>query len=153
MAEADGLAQVVSDINGGGAGASDQAGELVEQEGAGLRVERAQRFVHQQAGGADGEGAGDADALAHATRELLRPGRGELGQAGQRQNLGHAGAAGAGWHAALEREGDVAGDGAPGQQGEVLEHGGDGVQAVGRDGAVHDDLAGGGLDEAADDAE
>ena len=37
-----------------------------------LRVERAERLVHQQHGGVDGQRAGDADALLHAAGKLMR---------------------------------------------------------------------------------
>ena len=37
-----------------------------------LRVERAERLVHQQHLGIDGERAGDADALLHAAGKLMR---------------------------------------------------------------------------------
>ena len=46
--------------------------DAVLQMGAGQRVERAERLVHQQHLGLHGERAGDADALLHAAGDLVR---------------------------------------------------------------------------------
>lgn len=50
--------------------AADEAENLVLQRAAGEGVERAEGFVHQQKCRFDREGAGDADALFHAARQL-----------------------------------------------------------------------------------
>ena len=47
--------------------------ELVVQDVAGHRVERAERLVHEQHVGVLGERARERDALAHAARQLVRP--------------------------------------------------------------------------------
>ena len=57
---------------------------------AGHLVERAERLVHQQQRRVGSEGAGDRDALLHATRELPRHVAGELGQLDQFEHLGSA---------------------------------------------------------------
>ena len=121
VAEADGLGQVVGDVDGGGSGPVDQGGELVQQQGSGSARRARERLVHQQAGGADGQGPGDADALPHAAAESwLRPGlpansvqpvRARTSATRSARALGRG-------EAAFERQGDVAGDGAPGQEGE-----------------------------------
>ena len=51
--------------------------------GARLRVERAERLVHQQELRLDRVGARERQPLAHAARQMLRPGVGEIGQAHQ----------------------------------------------------------------------
>ena len=51
-----------------------QADELLLHDDAGLRVERAERLVHQQHLGIEHIGARDGDALLHAARKLMRKG-------------------------------------------------------------------------------
>ena len=48
---------------------------------AGLRIERAERLVHQQELRLDRVGARQGEALAHAARQHARPGVGEVGEA------------------------------------------------------------------------
>ncbi len=137
VTQPDGLGQVVGDIDRGRAGGGDQRGELLQQQVAGLRIQGRQRLVQQQARRAHRQRPGDADALPHAAGQLPGPGVGELGQAGQRQHLGHPRGAG--------RSGS-AGPPAParrcrrrvrqGSSEKVLEHVGQRVQAVRRHFAV-----------------
>ena len=54
------------------AAAFPQPDQLLLQQDARLRVQRRERFVHQQDRRIDGERAGHADALLHAARELVR---------------------------------------------------------------------------------
>ena len=88
-----------------------------------LLVDRRERLVEQQHVGIDRQRPGQADALAHAARELVRifvleAGEADLGDvvAGDLLALGlrHA--------AQLEPEGDVAQHRRPGHQREILEH-------------------------------
>src|SRR5262249_60982078 len=51
---------------------SPDAHHLRVHDLAGLRVERGERFVHQQDLRIDGKRAGEIDALTHAARELAR---------------------------------------------------------------------------------
>jgi hypothetical protein len=46
--------------------------QRILQVGAGQRIERAERLVHQQHLGLHGQGAGDADALLHAAGDFAR---------------------------------------------------------------------------------
>ncbi len=67
------------------------AAQLGLQLGAGDRVERPERLVHQQHGGMRGQRAGNADPLLLATREHVRVGVAQAGvvQAEQGEQLGH----------------------------------------------------------------
>src|SRR5579864_1703263 len=98
-----------------------------------LRVERAERFVHEQVGRPDAQRPREADTLLHAARELMRIERSEAiepdlrqGACGLSRTVGPADAL----H--LERKFDIAARRPPGQQVEFLEHHG----AIGG-GAVH----------------
>ena len=66
------LLHVVGDKNHGLARALPDAQEFALHQAAGLRVERAERLVHQQDPRVDRQGAGDRGALLHAARELRR---------------------------------------------------------------------------------
>src|SRR3546814_1715902 len=97
--------------------------DLLLELAPGLLVDRRERLVHQQHLGVDGEGAGKADALAHAARQLVRVGLLETLEADLADvALRHRLALGAGGAAQLEAEGDVAQHRRPGHQREVLEH-------------------------------
>ena len=88
-----------------------QTGEQeVLQVALGLGVEGAERLVEQQDVGLRGQRPGDGDALAHAARELLRQGVGELGEAHDAEQLvDPLGAAGLRPARDLEPELDVVG--------------------------------------------
>src|SRR3546814_1190884 len=101
----------------------DQGQPVLLELAPGLRVDRRERLVHQQHRGVDGEGAGKADSLAHAARQLVRVGLLETLEADLADvALRHRLALGAGDAAQLEAEGDVAQHRRPGHQREVLEH-------------------------------
>ena len=104
--------------------------KLVLQLGADQRIERGERLVHEQDRRLGGEGAGQADALLHAARQLmrvfLRPGRQIdefelLADLLLALGLRHAGK--------FEAEADIFLHRAPRQQAELLEHHGDLVLA------------------------
>jgi hypothetical protein len=88
-----------------------------------LLVERAERLVHQQHLGLEHQRPGDRHALAHAPRQGVGVGRGELGQAQPLERLGDQGVAlGPGPPALdVEPEPDVPLDGLPGTHAVVLE--------------------------------
>ena len=88
-----------------------------------LRIERAERLVHEDENGLAHQRARDADALLHAAGQLMRIVLGESGKPDQLDEVARELAALAGADAVdLERELDVAHHGAPGQQAEILEH-------------------------------
>src|SRR6266705_2200538 len=98
----------------------------------------------------DRERAGNADALAHAAGELLRERLGEFREPGALQGVGDERAPlGSGELAMLERQRDVVGSAAPGQQGEILENERDRIEALRREIAEERDLAARRLDEPA----
>ena len=72
VAEADRLADVVGDEQHGEPGARPERLELVVEQVAGHRVERAERLVHEQDVGLLRERPGERGALAHAAGELVR---------------------------------------------------------------------------------
>ena len=72
VGEDEGLVDVVGDHEDGAALGLPDALDLVGEVGAGERVERGERLVHQEHLGLHGERAGDGDALAHAAGELGR---------------------------------------------------------------------------------
>ena len=75
VAQADRLADVVGDEQDGEPPANPLADpvELVVEQVAGHRVERAERLVHQQHVRLLGQRAGERDPLAHAAGQLVRP--------------------------------------------------------------------------------
>ena len=89
-----------------------------------LLVDGRERLVHQQHLGIDGERAGQADALAHAARQLVRIALSRsLRGRPRRYSAARDLLALRSRHAAqLQPEGDVAQHGRPGHQREVLEH-------------------------------
>ena len=89
---------------------------------AGHLVERAERLVHQQQGGALGERAGDGDPLLHAAGELGRAVPGELRQPDELEQLARPGTALAAVPAVqLKRQLDVGQDRPPIEQPGLLE--------------------------------
>src|SRR6266496_1626942 len=71
IAKANGFAYIVGDENNGASSFAPDALQLVVQQIASLGIEGGKGFVHQQDVGFRGQGAGDGDALAHATGELV----------------------------------------------------------------------------------
>ena len=154
VGEEDGFVDVMGDEEHGfTAGFPDAEQELLHRE-AGLGVERAEGFVHQEDAGFHHQGAGDADALFHAARKLIGEGGFEVLQADAGEGLAGDGVA-FGAREAFEAggEGDVLEHGEPGEEGGFLEHHG----AVGTgfgDGVAEDaDGSGGDLLEPGEDVE
>ena len=93
--------------------------ELLARDG----VERAERLVQQQDLRVERERAGDADALLHAARQLMRIVVRKAVQADETHEARDALTGLGGFNAGdLEPEGDVLGDRQPGKQVELLEH-------------------------------
>src|SRR6266581_753995 len=86
--EPQGLVEIVRDVNDRELGAGEQPHQVLDQELAGLRIERRERLVHQQQGRTHRERAGNADALAHAAGELLRERLGEFREPSALQRVG-----------------------------------------------------------------
>src|SRR6266571_5946187 len=86
--EPQGLVEIVRDVNDRELGAVEQPHQVLDQELAGLRIERRERLVHQQQGRTHRERAGNADALAHAAGELLRERLGEFREPSALQRVG-----------------------------------------------------------------
>src|SRR5204863_3951336 len=100
------------------------AQEIVLQRPPGLRVERAERLVHQQDFRIGGERPGDRDALLHAAREYVRIAILESAKADQIHHLARPGEPRAPVELVLnvEADGDVAQHGPPRVHDELLEH-------------------------------
>jgi hypothetical protein len=112
----------VRDEQDGLAGRLPDPQQLVLQRLPGLRVQRSERFVHQQHLGIEGEAAGDGDTLLHAAGKLVRKPVGEALQTDQLQvMLGPFAAHRSGQALRLQPELDVLARGAPGQQRVLLE--------------------------------
>ena len=122
--------------------------------GAGEGVQRAERLVEQQHLARAQQGAHQRGALAHAAGELRRALVGEAAEAEtveQRPRpLARLGARRA---EDLDAERDIVADGAPRQQQVALEHVGAVGPAVGHVGAVDEDVAGAGIEQAGDHVE
>jgi hypothetical protein len=89
----------------------------------GVRVEGAERLVHQQDLRLDDQRAHEGDTLAYPARQRGRKRVLEAGQAGQRDGLANPALPGRARHTAvLELHGDVAGHRSPGIDGVLLEH-------------------------------
>src|SRR5260370_3806228 len=72
LREVDGFVHIVGDEDHGFARFLPDGEQLALHQAAGLCVERAERFIHQQDARVDGERSGDGDALFHAARKLRR---------------------------------------------------------------------------------
>ena len=66
------FAKIVGDKDNGLAEAASEGAEFTLKLGAGDRIESAKGLVHQENGRVDGEGTGNADALALAARKFVR---------------------------------------------------------------------------------
>ena len=126
------------------------------EAGAGECVERAERLVHQQHAGLHRNGAGDADALLHAARNLAGPlGRG-MGHVDQLEIVVHpllALCPALAGHCLVDGEANILFNRQPGQQRVILkDHGAIRTRLV--DGlAIEEHHAAGGLRQARDDIE
>ena len=123
IAESHGLAHVVRHEDHGLVRVPPHRFELVVQAIARHRVERTERFVHQQHFRVLGERAGERDPLAHAAGKLVRPVLGELAEVHHLEQLVGTGAPLVAAHPGeLERELDVAPGREPRKQRRFLEH-------------------------------
>ncbi|GMA25139.1 hypothetical protein GCM10025864_28980 [Luteimicrobium album] len=118
-----GLVEVVRDEDDRLAERALQLDELLLHLAADQRVQRRERLVHEQDVGVGGERAGQADALAHAARELRRQ---RVVPALEADEVERPGGTLATLRLVdaldLERVGRVLEDGPVGEQREVLEH-------------------------------
>ncbi len=153
LAQVHRLADIVGDEDDGHAAARPHLQQLAAQHLAGHGVERGEGLVHQQHLRLDGQRPGEADALLHAARQLVRKGIGEIAEAdGAEQGKGPLAAFGLVVTAQRQRELDIPRDGAPGQEAGRLEHHGEVGARLGL--PAHDgDAALFGRDQAVDDAE
>jgi hypothetical protein len=124
IGEQDRFVHVVRDQDHGRPALAPDPQELVLQCGAGERVERAERLVHQQELRPHGEAAGYCHALPHAARELARAlpgGRREVDEGDELVgDLPSLGGRQAGVHG-VDGERDIVADAEPRQQRVVLE--------------------------------
>ena len=81
VAEEDGFIEVVGDEDDGDVDIFPDVEEVGLHLAAGLGIEGAEGFVHEEDAGLIGESAGDGDALFHAAGELLGVGGFEFGEA------------------------------------------------------------------------
>src|SRR5688572_10621248 len=79
--DANGLLEVVRHVEDRRVIALPERQDVLEQKLAGLRIERRQRFVHEEDRGTYRERTRNANALAHAARELFRQGPREVAKA------------------------------------------------------------------------
>src|SRR5690348_6042714 len=122
VGQIDRLVDIVGDEEDGFAVALPDAQQLRAHHLPDLRIERAERLVHQQDLGLDAERAGDADTLAHSARELMRKMPLEGAQAHHLEMTARDFLARLRRKAfQLEAELDVLQDRAPGQEREILE--------------------------------
>jgi hypothetical protein len=118
----DSLGDGVGDEEGGPLTAFTEGEEFLVEVFAGEFVEGAERFVEEQEGRFEGEGAGEGDAHFFAAGELTRVAVGEVGDAGEGEKLrGALAADGGGDVAELEEELGVLADGEPREESGVLE--------------------------------
>ncbi len=145
---------LVGDDDDGNAGDVAHVAQQRQDLSGRLGVKRAGRLITQENGGVVGQGAGDADALTLAARQLGRVGIAAAFEAHEREELLNALTALRGGHARqLERVADVVGSGASVQEVRSLEDHADattgGAQRGTRQGrqveAVDDNVALGGL--------
>src|SRR5919201_2526130 len=123
VAEVHRLLDVVGDENDGLACTGPEAHYFFLHRLTGLRIERAERLVHQQHLGIEGQHARERHALLHAAGELRRIVIAEIGEAGHLELALHYRLdLGAGHALRLEPPGDVAGHGLPREERELLEH-------------------------------
>ena len=129
-----------------------QADEILHQQFAGLRIQRRQRLVHQENRRLHRERAGNADALAHAARQLFWIGAAEIRQPRAPQRVIDDGAPRGGVGRGMsKRKFDVRFHRAPRQQGKILEHEGQRIEAASRRRAAQLGGAGARLEQAAED--
>src|SRR5260221_8360858 len=107
-------------------GALERLRQIMLQRNTRLRVDRRKWLVEQQDRWIDREGAGERDALAHATGQLVRVAAGEIREIEAAQQFSRAPRAFAlRLPLDLDAERDILRNGAPGQQQDLLQHEGD----------------------------
>src|SRR5262249_39011949 len=148
------LVDLVGDEQDGLAAVLPDAHQLRLHDLAGLRVERGERFVHQQDLWIDGQRAGEVDALTHAARELARMVVLESLEADELQEL-HRALPFGGAHSARDLAPDdrVGEHRAPRQEIVTLEHEAAVAARTAHRASVERHLARGGRFEAGDDAQ
>src|SRR5262249_5253192 len=116
--QVDGVGDGGGDEDDGEGEVGPQGAQQLLQAGAGQRVDRAERLVHQQYGRAAGERPRNGDALLHAAGQLPGIVALEAGELDQGDHLARARRDLVARHRArgLQAEGDVALDGLPGKQ-------------------------------------
>ena len=123
VAELRGFVEVVADEDDRLLEPRLQFQQFVLQPRADQRIERRERLVHQEDVGVGREGTGEADALLHAARELMRELVGPALEADHRELLVDDRVPCPARHAAqFEPHADIVAHAAPGQQRELLEH-------------------------------
>src|SRR2546425_3726014 len=154
VAQVDRFVDVVGDEEDRLAGALPDAGQLLLHGLPRLRVQRAERLVHQQHVRVEREHAGERDALLHPARELAGQKMTELGQSGKRQISIHNRGTFRRWSSSnFQAPADVALDGPPGKERELLEDHAAIRPRPGDLAAVDADLTGIRRDEAAENVE
>src|SRR6478735_5277531 len=115
------LVDAVGDENDSRTGARPYCQEILLQLLTCLRVERAEWLIHEDENGLAHQRARDADPLLHAAGQFVRKVLGKGGKPHQLDEMPrHIAALGRAYAIDLERKLDVAEDGAPGQQAEIL---------------------------------
>src|SRR5215510_3274342 len=154
VAQIDGFVEVVGDEQNGLAGLALDPQQLQLQDLARLRIERAERLIHEQNRRIDGERASEIDALLHTARQLVR----ELLAGGAepdklKQRLGTLAALASRHALELEAELHIGARRAPGQQIRLLEHEAAIAPGAGDHLAIDADFPDIAADEALDDAQ
>ena len=118
----------------GRAGLAPHPQQLVAHQQPRLLIEGAERLVEQDQARLHHQRAGNAHALAHPAGELRRIAGREIGQTDEAQYVAHARRALLAIEIrAAQPEGDVLGDGQPGEGGVLLEHDAHAVGRLARD--------------------
>ncbi len=127
----------------GGAGLAPQPEKLVTHQESRLLIERAEGLVEKDQPRLHYERAGDANALAHAAREVRRMTGGEIRKANELQGLAYPVVDfGSTYARAAQAERDVLRHVEPGERGVLLEHDADAIGRLTRDSAAFElDLA------------
>jgi len=130
----------------------EQADEVLHQQLAGLRIQRRQRFIHQEDRRLHRQRPRDADALTHSAGQLLGIGRTKFGEAGPAQCIiDHRAALADRQPSMQQREFDIRLHRAPGQQRKILKHECQRIEAIGRRRAAQQSGARAWLQQAAED--
>src|SRR5690625_1216965 len=127
------LGQIVGHVDGGRPFPRPETFEVLHQQFARLGIEGRQRFIEQQNGRLNRQGTRDAYSLPHAAGKLLWQSLREVRQSRSRQCVGNPlPSFPRADPVVFQDQTDVAGNRPPGQQREVLEYEGQGIEAAGR---------------------